>query len=652
MRSVVFRGVGRIRATCFLLSRKKQNKLCHALHGNPLFGLWAARGGECPSRKVASLPQLHVSETDVAPALEFVSGRNEDVDVGPGSRVSDAPLERPSSSAAVSDVPLSEVRVEDIPSILFPGCGSPFPQSSASSLPEDKTRQEKQSRREERQKGDRQIDRRTDGERARDSSPAFSSSVSSASSSSGRVNSSSSSCSSSSLLPPSSSLPPSVWVLTKEGKRGKAVVCVSKGQVFRAARRAGEPLQTWVCYGDTELEVVSWETLGDTALWRLRGRGDGEDAPPVWSSQGFAVKKRSPPAYVLSAMKAKAKEEEFGEYSPGKKTGRESGKNRGTNQERAAADFDRINGKVGEQEENEDAEGDHCSWFPEGMTWEWIATASIFPIKRIPKGVRLLWADTLVKVLRGILNTPSDDRRWRLLFALPKLCLRLPKRGGRKKRKVFEATPFIAEKLRRALAGDWMSLWEETSESGKRKKRETASDGSMFGVRERVVSLVEEGQFTKAVQALNSAGIFKLDEDIIEKLKAKHPIGKGLTETEAAAEESAQFDIEEVKAAISSFGRTAPGGSRFRASYLQDALSVPAGDSEERLSSALTGVVNLLASGAAPEESAVWIAGAPPFSPAQKRWRCAACCGRGSFAEVGSQMFLCQIEGQKREALC
>ena len=69
VRSVVFRrGFGRIRATCFLLSRKKQNKLCHALHGNPLFGLWAARGGEC---KVASLPH-HVSETDVAPALEFV----------------------------------------------------------------------------------------------------------------------------------------------------------------------------------------------------------------------------------------------------------------------------------------------------------------------------------------------------------------------------------------------------------------------------------------------------------------------------------------------------------------------------------------------------------------------------------------------------
>ena len=270
---------------------------------------------------------------------------------------------------------------------------------------------------------------------------------------------------------------------------------------------------------------------------------------------------------------------------------------------------------TGQTEEDVDVRG----WFPAGLTWEWIATAQNFTIKRIPKGVRLLWADLLVKTLRGLLGSPHDDRRWRLLFALPKLCLRLPKRGGKKKRQAFESGPFIAEKLKRALTGDWQRLWEEAEEAGRVRRKRAESDGSASAVRERVTALVEEGQFTKAVQALNSDGIHKLDPNIIKQLREKHPVRKELSEPrEGEVGEAAQFDVEDVIKAIASFGRTAPGASRFRASYLQDALSVPAGDTEGRLSGALTGLVNLLARGAAPEGSAAWIAGAPLY-PLRKK---------------------------------
>ena len=193
----------------------------------------------------------------------------------------------------------------------------------------------------------------------------------------------------------------------------------------------------------------------------------------------------------------------------------------------------------------------------------------------------MLWADLLVKTLRGLLGSPHDDRRWRLLFALPKLCLRLPKRGGKKKRQAFESGPFIAEKLKRALTGDWQRLWEEAEEAGRARRKRAESDGSASAVRERVTALVEEGQFTKAVQALNSDGIHKLDPNIIKQLREKHPVRKELSEPrEGEVGEAAQFDVEDVIKAIASFGRTAPGASRFRASYLQDALSVPAGDTE------------------------------------------------------------------------
>ena len=36
---------------------------------------------------------------------------------------------------------------------------------------------------------------------------------------------------------------------------------------------------------------------------------------------------------------------------------------------------------------------------PEGLTWEWLSTARLFPVKRIPKGLRLLWSDILSTAL-------------------------------------------------------------------------------------------------------------------------------------------------------------------------------------------------------------------------------------------------------------
>ena len=110
-------------------------------------------------------------------------------------------------------------------------------------------------------------------------------------------------------------------------------------------------------------------------------------------------------------------------------------------------------------------------WFPEGLTWEWILTSRIFPIRRVPKPVRLLWADVLTKVLKGINEKPKDVWRWKLLLALPKLCLRLPKRGGRKKRQVFDAAPFIRKQLEEAKAGNWRSLWEQ-ARGGKESREE------------------------------------------------------------------------------------------------------------------------------------------------------------------------------------
>ena len=203
-----------------------------------------------------------------------------------------------------------------------------------------------------------------------------------------------------------------------------------------------------------------------------------------WSTKPFSVKRLQAPSYLIEAISDTATE--------ANDTVKEES-NPNTNS--AAEDV------VAPDEEEEEADR---TWFPEALTWEWIATARVFPIKRIPKQLRLLWGDVMAHALQKVAISPNDQRRWKILFALPKLCLRLTPRGGKKKQKAFTVAPFIIERLKKAKAGEWKALWEEVQPRDKKKKPGThVEEGVSFGLRERVLSLVEEGQLSKAVQALD-----------------------------------------------------------------------------------------------------------------------------------------------------
>ena len=68
-----------------------------------------------------------------------------------------------------------------------------------------------------------------------------------------------------------------------------------------------------------------------------------------------------------------------------------------------------------------------------------------------------------------------------------------------------------------------------------------------------MLSLVKEGQLSKAIQVLDSAGMHALDEKIMETLRKKHPLGKELPKKrEDETVGTAQFDAEEVKKAVTS----------------------------------------------------------------------------------------------------
>ena len=83
---------------------------------------------------------------------------------------------------------------------------------------------------------------------------------------------------------------------------------------------------------------------------------------------------------------------------------------------------------------------------------------------------------------------------WLRLLALPKLCLRLPARGGKKKRKFFESGAHLARLL--AWLGTASGMLSAAAATTKKITKEAKAEI----LRARVVALTEEGQFSKAVR--------------------------------------------------------------------------------------------------------------------------------------------------------
>ena len=432
-----------------------------------------------------------------------------------------------------------------------------------------------------------------------------------------------------------------VWFLTKSGGGKAATPCVVRAMVVRDVGT-----KIWVRYRLQSGGTFVWEGIAAKELWRIKGaKGDRELTKDDFRTEPFAVKRQNPPTAVLGRVpddtsmtaSSSSSSSHFTSASASSSSSPSFSSPPSTPfSSSSCASSSSVSSSVSSSSASSALPtstpiSSHIPvssqssvrevWFPEEMTWSWITTARIFTVKRIPRVARLLWADVLTKTLQGAANDPDDDKRWRILFALPKLCLRLPRRGGKKKQKAFDVAPFIMENLQKAKAGEWITLWQQTQGADKPKSGAATRDGKSV-VRDRVVSLVEDGEFAKAVEALDSHGMHKMDDVVLATLRKKHPQGRELPEAaepEKIEEAAAVFAIPEVKAALNSFRNgTAPGGSQARVSFLKDALTIPAGDADERLSGALTEVINLLAKGIVPDGVAPWIAGAPLY-PLRKK---------------------------------
>ena len=255
--------------------------------------------------------------------------------------------------------------------------------------------------------------------------------------------------------------------------------------------------------------------------------------------------------------------------------------------------------------------------------WERLFSAQAATLKHIPSSLRNPVMEVLSSLLSSVSERPEAETRWWLLFAFPKLCLRVRERGGKKEK--HREVSDVATRLKKAKEHRWAELWEElTIEEARRKKKSYSNQreqekGGAKKLRKRVIELVEEGRYAKACRALEDVGLHNLTPQVVDELASKHPQVDPASVTEAPrrsgfVDGSWVVDKETVKKALLAFPRgTGAGASGWRAEHLKEALRAPLGEEGGRILVPLTKVVNVLLAGKVPKEIAPWIAGAPLY---------------------------------------
>ena len=169
-----------------------------------------------------------------------------------------------------------------------------------------------------------------------------------------------------------------------------------------------------------------------------------------------------------------------------------------------------------------------------GLDWEWVTTAPVPTVRHIPKQCRLAWDEAMRRTCESIAEDPQNETRVTMLFALPKLLLRLPNRSRKKPgRNALKPSDWITTLLSRARAGDWENLCKEAKEATPAPPpapRKVPADPNTKheavplarDVKRKVLQLVQEGQFSKGVKNLQTNGLKKLDQQTIQEIESKH----------------------------------------------------------------------------------------------------------------------------------
>ncbi|KAJ9436461.1 Retrotransposable element SLACS 132 kDa protein [Diplonema papillatum] len=243
--------------------------------------------------------------------------------------------------------------------------------------------------------------------------------------------------------------------------------------------------------------------------------------------------------------------------------------------------------------------------------WKEIAQLRVRMFDKVPRPVQRLWAETYVRTLRRAVDK-NDESSYRLLYMLPKACLRkAPGAGGKRNHKRHAND--VKSRLQAWNEGEYGFLWSEAVESvrnspHKKKERELqeVEDERLA----RATVLAKLGRYSQGNKALTAKGLAEDNEETWKALESKHPKAAAAYDQVdyGETEEALEVTPENVLRCIRGFPRgSGAGPSAFKAQYIRDAVEAP--DVEGAIA-ATTEFVNLLLSGRGPELARGDMAGA------------------------------------------
>ena len=235
-------------------------------------------------------------------------------------------------------------------------------------------------------------------------------------------------------------------------------------------------------------------------------------------------------------------------------------------------------------------------------------------LKYVPKSARGEFARELARLWFDLAQEMSNERLWLLQFIMAR-CI-LPACRGPRVADPCSQGRIVKERLRRWREGEYSDLWKEAVKLTKRQPKAKQGDREDEKTQEqknaeRAKMLTQEAEYSRALQALTSAGMAPQTAATVAEMRGKHPAATSdngtLPTTEAAPLSLTQSEV--LKTAESFRRGSAPGPSGLRSEHIKCALKT-APNRRDRALQSLTSLANAMMSGNVPDAVAPFLCGA------------------------------------------
>ena len=216
-------------------------------------------------------------------------------------------------------------------------------------------------------------------------------------------------------------------------------------------------------------------------------------------------------------------------------------------------------------------------------------------VKRIPRACRHKAATTMTNIIRSVIDDPDREGHWRELLQFAGTCLRRPKRGGKKAKRLATVISDQITNFKNTCCN------KEIVQNRERKE---------YSIRELVAAKISDADIRGAIRIVSSnTTILENNPDTLQKLQDKHQDIHPERQLPPAPEiDDAELMIpvvtqEDVKLAIKSFRNgSGSGPDRLLPQHLKDMTSIPQGEAADNLIEAITDFLNVVVvSGRLPE---------------------------------------------------